>query len=105
MIELESFGSSMTQDAALCESTITFAASGKSGVIGAGRTLLDAAEECGVQIESLCRTGTCGTCKVKLVSGKVHMQRDTALTGSDIKDRIVLACQARAVTPEIEISF
>lgn len=105
MIHVESFGGSMIQDAALCASTITFAMSGKSGVIGAGRTLLDAAEECGVQIESLCRTGTCGTCKVKLVSGEVHMQRDTALTGSDIRDRVVLACQARAVTPEIEVSF
>ena len=104
-IHLESFGGSMIADATLCPSTISFAASKKSGVIAAGRTLLDAAEECGVQIESLCRTGTCGTCKVKLLSGEVHMQNDTALTGTDLKGRIVLACQARAITPQIEVSF
>ena len=104
-IHLESFGGPMIADATLCPATISFAVSQKSGVMAAGRTLLDAAEECGVQIESLCRTGTCGTCKVKLLSGEVHMQTDTALTGTDLKGGIVLACQARAITPQIEVSF
>ena len=103
-IHLESFGGPMIADAALCPATITFAESGKRGVIAAGRTLLDAAEECGVPIESLCRTGTCGTCKVKLASGQIHMQHDTALTAADLKGRIVLACQARPITPQIEVS-
>lgn len=105
LIHLESFGAPMIQDAALCASTIRFAVSGKSSVVSAGRTLLDAAEECGVQIESLCRTGTCGTCKVKLVSGEVHMRRETALSGLDVRNRVVLACQARAVTPTVDVSL
>lgn len=105
MIQIESFGGPITQDAALCAATIRFAVSGKSGVVSVGQTLLDAAEECGVQIESLCRTGTCGTCKVKLVSGEVHMQRETALSGSDVRNRVVLACQARAITPIVEVSL
>ena len=52
-----------------------------------------------VHTESLCDTGTCGTCKVKLISGEVHMQRETALTAHDIRHKVVLAGQARAVAP------
>lgn len=105
MIHVESFGGAAIENVELRDATVTFAASGKSGTVGAGRTLLDAAEECGVLIESLCRTGTCGTCKVKLVEGDVHMQRDTALTSADLKNRIVLACQARPITEVIEVSY
>ena len=100
----ESFGGEIIRDVALRPATIVFVNSNKSGFIAAGRTLLDAAEECGVPIESLCRTGTCGTCKVKLVSGEVKMHTDTSLTARDIRQNIVLACQARALTSEIKIA-
>ena len=35
-------------------------------------TLLDFAERHGVAVESGCRSGSCGSCQTRLVSGSVH---------------------------------
>ena len=77
--------------------TVQFAASGASTSVEEGETLLDAAEEMGVDIPSDCRAGICGQCKTKLVSGRVVMDVQDALTPDDRKRRLVLACQARPV--------
>lgn len=45
---------------------ITFARSGKSAPMGAGQTVLEAAEGLGVPINYDCRAGICGQCKVRL---------------------------------------
>ena len=103
-IHTESFGGTIIHDDALRAATIFFAKSNKTGLVTAGRTLLDAAEEYGVPIESLCRTGVCGTCKVQLISGEVKMHTDTSLTARDIRNNLVLACQARPATSKIEIA-
>jgi ferredoxin-NADP reductase/DMSO/TMAO reductase YedYZ heme-binding membrane subunit len=59
-------------------------------------TVLEAAEECGVEIPFECRSGICGQCKTKLISGKVVMEVQDALTAGDKAKGLVLACQARA---------
>lgn len=103
-IHTESFGNgNVVAIDGLTGATVTFATSAKTCFAVPGMTLLDAAEECGVAIESLCRAGTCGTCKVKMLAGEAIMQRDDALTTRDIRHRIVLACQARATTPDIRL--
>ena len=38
----------------------------------ADASLLDFAERNGVEVESGCRAGSCGSCETKLVSGKIH---------------------------------
>jgi ferredoxin len=58
--------------------------------------VLEVAEECGVAIPFECRSGICGQCKTKLVSGKVAMDVQDALTPSDRAKGLILACQARA---------
>ena len=42
---------------------------------GRDETLLDFAERHGVAVESGCRSGSCGSCETKLVSGTVHYAR------------------------------
>jgi ferredoxin len=64
--------------------------------VPADLTVLEAAEECGVTIPFECRSGICGQCKTRLISGKVVMEVQDALTGSDRARGIMLACQARA---------
>lgn len=59
-------------------------------------TVLEAAEECGVAIPFECRSGICGQCKTKVLSGKVVMEVSDALTTADRAKGLVLACQARA---------
>ncbi|CAN5776237.1 hypothetical protein BH11MYX3_BH11MYX3_18440 [soil metagenome] len=58
-------------------------------------TVLEAAEEAGVAIPFECRSGICGQCKTKLVSGKVRMENQDALTAADRGKGLILACQAR----------
>lgn len=60
-------------------------------------TILEAAEDAGVSIPFECRAGVCGQCKTKLVSGRVTMESEDALSASEKARGFILACQARAV--------
>ena len=86
-----------------CAASVEFRRTGRTVPIKPAQTLLDAAEAAGVKLDYSCRNGTCGTCRVKLVSGTVAMGRSDALLKSDIADRLVLACQARPTSPEVLI--
>ena len=64
--------------------------------------LLKAAIEQGVDYPHNCRVGVCGTCKTRIVSGKVSPMVDLALsplTNEEIKAGYVLACQAKVRGP------
>jgi ferredoxin-NADP reductase len=74
---------------------VTFSRSDKSARIHDGKTVLELADELGVIIENSCRVGTCGTCKVKLLSGQVTMEVDEALEPTEKASGIILACQAK----------
>jgi ferredoxin-NADP reductase/DMSO/TMAO reductase YedYZ heme-binding membrane subunit len=76
---------------------VQFATSGASTSVEEGQTLLDAAEDLGIDIPFDCRAGICGQCKTKLVKGRVVMDVQDALTPEDRRRRLVLACQARPV--------
>ncbi len=74
--------------------TATYSTSGKSGPLPVGMTILEAAEAIGVDIDYACRSGTCGTCKVRLKSGAVAMQVEDALAPEEKDGGMILACQA-----------
>jgi len=76
--------------------SVRFEKSGKSTEVLGALTVLEAAEECGVAIPFECRSGICGQCKTRLISGRVVMEVEDALTGADRAKGIMLACQARA---------
>lgn len=73
---------------------VTFSKSNKAARIHAGQTVLELSEELGIGIQSSCRIGTCGICKVKLTSGEVGMAVDDALEPDDKANGLILACQA-----------
>ena len=87
------------------DATVKFNGKRKQQSLRAGGTLLQAAEEAGVLIESSCRVGTCGTCKVHLISGEVQMHRDDALSSKEISQGFILACQARCKSPEVLLNI
>ncbi|MDR6267523.1 MULTISPECIES: PDR/VanB family oxidoreductase [Roseobacteraceae] len=69
----------------------------KSGItieVPADRSILEALRESGVPTVSSCESGTCGTCKTRLVSGKVD-HRDMVLMDEE-KDSYVMICVSRA---------
>ena len=52
-----------------------------------------------------CTGGMCGTCRCRLISGEVRMDRSYALEPDEIAAGVVLACQAHPVTDEVELSY
>jgi len=78
---------------------VTFSKSNKTALLTPDKSILEASEDIGVNIDYSCRVGTCGICKVKLLSGAVTMAVQDALTDQDKAQQIILACQAKATAP------
>jgi ferredoxin-NADP reductase len=76
--------------------TVNFSLSDKSAPLPPDRVILDVADEIGVEIDNSCRVGTCGTCRVKLLSGQVAMAVEEGLEPGDKEKNIILACQAKS---------
>lgn len=69
----------------------------KSGItvqVPEDRSILEALRESGVATMSSCESGTCGTCKTRLISGEVD-HRDMVLMDEE-KDQFVMICVSRA---------
>ncbi len=64
-------------------------------------TILEAAEEAGVELPFECRSGVCGQCKVKCLTGQVTMDARDALSSKEEAAGWVLACQARIATAQV----
>ncbi len=62
------------------------------------QVLLEVAERSGVNLGSLCRGGTCGTCRVRLRSGTPRISATKALTKRHRQAGFILACSARTVS-------
>ncbi|PPD10199.1 MAG: FAD-binding oxidoreductase [Methylocystis sp.] len=77
---------------ALC----SFVRSGKTAPLSPDKTVLEASEDVGVNIDYSCRQGYCGVCKTKLLSGEVSMAVEDGLTPEDKASRMILACQAKS---------
>jgi xylene monooxygenase electron transfer component len=78
--------------------TVTLAGTGKSFVTSGRDSVLNDALDAGIPFPHSCTVGTCGTCKVKLLSGKVRELSDSAniLSAEELRERYVLACQSVA---------
>ncbi len=84
------------------ERTVTFRQANKRIAVTNGLTVLECAEDVGIEIPNECRSGICGQCKCRLVTGKVVMETQDALTNADRAKGLILACQARPVR-DVEI--
>ena len=76
--------------------SVTFARSHKAAPLPPDKTVLEAADGAGVEIDNSCRVGTCGVCRVKLLSGTVTMAVEDGLEPGDKEKNIILAFQAKA---------
>ena len=67
----------------------------KSGVTidcAPNQFILDAGIAAGLRLASSCRKGLCGTCKSKLISGKVDMQHGGGIRPREIEQGLFLPC-------------
>lgn len=63
-----------------------------------GETLLKGAVRQGVRIPHLCMTGECGSCRCRLVRGRVRLKRDISrhVDAAELQRGYLLACQSEA---------
>lgn len=70
-----------------------------------GEVILQAAMARGIEPPFSCQIGACGTCKAKLVSGKVSMDADDALTQEEILEGFILTCQSHPLTDDVVVDY
>ena len=75
--------------------TINFKQQNKKIDCDADDSILDAAENDGIDIPYSCRSGTCGTCKVLKLSGDIDMDTHSGLSDDELEQGYVLACVAK----------
>jgi ring-1,2-phenylacetyl-CoA epoxidase subunit PaaE len=68
-------------------------------------SILDAAASAGLELPFSCTSGVCGTCRAKLLEGRVRMERNFALDKAEVAAGFVLACQAHPLTERVVLSF
>ncbi len=81
--------------------TVKLASSGTTIAVPAGTTILEAMRAAGHDVPSSCESGTCGTCRTKLIAGEAD-HRDLVLTEAERGSQIMI-CVSRAKTPELVI--
>ncbi len=75
--------------------TLRLVTSGRTAAASCRETLLEAAEAAGADIPSVCRAGVCGTCRTRLLDGRVECESDT-LDDRDREAGYILPCVAWA---------
>jgi ferredoxin-NADP reductase len=75
---------------------VEFARSGLVLTVPADRSILDMAEEAGIDIESSCAEGVCGTCETKVISGRPD-HRDSVLSAKErAAGQTMMVCVSRS---------
>jgi ferredoxin-NADP reductase/DMSO/TMAO reductase YedYZ heme-binding membrane subunit len=85
--------------------TVTCARSDVTFDVEAGESILDALENNGMPILGSCRTGVCGTCEVRVVTGTPdHLD---SVMADDEKDslRVMYPCVSRATSAELVLDI
>lgn len=70
-----------------------------------GEFLLDVLEDASVPMRSNCRSGQCGTCKVKLITGQVQTLSAAGLSMLEREAGWILSCSCRLEAGDIEIQL
>lgn len=68
-----------------------------------GKTILEVIEEAGVQIESSCRIGICGSCEVGIVEGEADHRDDYLTEDEKEKGRSMMICCSRSKSPVLRL--
>ena len=100
-VHFEAFSEAETHKAGDTPFRVKLARSGAVLDIPTNKTILEALREHGLEVPSSCETGTCGTCRTKLLEGEAD-HRDLVLADHERRDNIMI-CVSRARGDEITI--
>jgi ring-1,2-phenylacetyl-CoA epoxidase subunit PaaE len=67
--------------------------------------ILESTRAAGIPAPFACKGGVCATCRARLVSGKVEMKANYALTPSELDQGYILTCQAVPVGDGVVVDY
>jgi phthalate 4,5-dioxygenase reductase component len=100
-VHFEAFSEAETHKADDKPLRVRLARSGDVVEVPVTQTILEALRQHGLEVPSSCETGTCGTCRTKMLAGEAD-HRDLVLAEHERKDHIMI-CVSRAKCDEITI--
>ena len=78
----------------------------ESSIIGSKeQTILDSALENDIDAPYSCQGGACATCIGRVISGNTEMEQNQILTENEIKEGLVLTCQAFPLSKTVSIDY
>ena len=70
-----------------------------------GSSILDATLRYRADAPFACKNGVCGTCRAKVIEGKVRMDANYALEPGDVAAGYALACQSHPAADRVVLDF
>ena len=102
-VHFESFGVDASVYAANTAFTVRLGKSGQTIPVAADQSILEALRASGVRVPSSCESGTCGSCRTRLLGGEPE-HRDMVLTDEE-KDTSIMVCVSRARSGELVLDL
>lgn len=102
-VHFESFGVDAKAFAENKPFTVRLEKTGTTINVGAEQTILEALRTAGLRVPSSCESGTCGSCKTRLLAGEVE-HRDMVLFEEEKPDYIMV-CVSRAKSAELVLDL
>jgi ring-1,2-phenylacetyl-CoA epoxidase subunit PaaE len=88
-------------------SEVTVVLDGRTTVVAipGDTSLLEGAQRARPDLPFACKGGVCGTCRARVISGKVNMRRNFALEESEVADGFVLTCQSLPISEQVQVDY
>lgn len=102
-VHFEDFGAAKARPEDNTPFTVVLAKSGERFEVPIDKSILEVLREAGKILPSSCESGTCGTCRTRLVSGEPD-HRDLALAEHE-RARNIMICVSRAKSAELVLDL
>ena len=70
-----------------------------------GKTVLEAAIDSEIDVPYSCQGGICSSCIARVVAGSAKMKTNQILTEEEIKEGLILTCQAESEQEYLKVDF
>lgn len=74
-------------------------------VMDQNEVILNAILDADIDVPYSCQGGICSSCLAKIKVGKAEMRKNQILTDDEVKDGLVLTCQAQPQTAEVVVDY
>jgi vanillate O-demethylase ferredoxin subunit len=106
-IHLERFTAepAATNEAALDTFDIKLASSGATVRVGKGTSIVAALASIGVEVDTSCEEGVCGTCMIDVVSGEPDHRDHCLSKGERASNKVICCCVSRSKSPVLVLDL